>query len=92
MQANVVHPSFVFPSDNFAVYDDIHVVFPFMMSASLTQIHSTHGRFLENVGLLFHARIHYEYTELAQDGIPHQRKARMKGILKAEQPNNHTHG
>ena len=65
MQANVESPLFVFRSDNFTVHHDIHVVFPFVVSASLTHVHPAHGRFLENLGLFCHALIHYEYTQSA---------------------------
>jgi hypothetical protein len=65
MQANVECPLSVFRPDNFAIHHDIHVVFPFMVSASLTHVHSAHGRLLENFGLFVHALIHYRYTQSA---------------------------
>lgn len=66
MLANVVRPFFASRSHNLAINNDIDVVFPFRMGTALTHFHSTHGRLLEDFGLLVHALIHYQYTYSAQ--------------------------
>lgn len=54
MQADVLQPFFALGPDNFAVYNDVHVVFPLLVSASLAQVHSAHGRLPENPGRFCH--------------------------------------
>lgn len=54
MQADIFLPLFGLGPHNFAVHNDVHVVFPLSMPASPAQIRSAHERLAENFGRFCH--------------------------------------
>ncbi len=58
MLANVGGALVGFGPDDFAVHDDIDVVLPFRVVASLAHVQSTHWRLLENLAWLINLSIH----------------------------------
>ena len=54
VQADAALPLFGLGPHNLAVHDDVHVVFPLVVSATLAHVHSTHGRLARKFGRFIH--------------------------------------